>query len=235
MLYITQIDWIPSRDTLKDFLVPLVGSAAGVWATLAVFKRQLEENRRSHEQELIRTLKEENDNQNNQATAKLSNFVWLLEDVMKFATTQNYDYLIAAKETEENLLMPHRLSIRASTTIDRIFTLKQEDIFYSFIRKALDTEENRIHVAKTYNKLDYIKKSIKSNRLKYKEHIETYHKIVTDYRQHIENIREIFIEVTGESRLSNNFPNDEFAQFISSAHKFYLSSLESLPEASDID
>jgi hypothetical protein len=235
MICMLSIAWEITWDIIKSFIVPLSGSAFGAWATFEVFKRQLAANHRNQIAELTRTINEENDKQNSRAAARLSNFAWLLDDILKYATAQNEDYLKTANDISDNLMLPHRLTIRASDTISRILTLKQEDIFASFILKALDTEDNRIHIAKIYNKLDYIKKSIRSNRLKYKEHIDTYHSIGIEYRQYIENIRELFVDIVTESKRSGKYADDGFANLISKMQGFYLTSLQTLPEASNLD
>jgi hypothetical protein len=220
MTYLIALNWDFAWDAVKSLIVPLVGSAAGAWATIEVFRRQLAANHQGQVDELKRTISEDLERRNNQATAKLSNFVWLLNDALKFATKQNEDYLEVASKIDEAPLETHRLTTRASGTISRILSLKQEDIFASFIQKVLDTEDNKIHVARIYNKLDYIKRSAKSNKLKYQEHIETHHSLMVDYRQHIENIREIFLESLNNPEDTDN----EFGSFANNALHFYRTS-----------
>lgn len=233
MAYLLSIslNWDFAWDVVKSFLVPLAGSAFGAWATFEVFSRQLAVNHQNQVAELARAFQEENQKQNNQAAARLSNFVWLLEDILKFASAQNNDYLEVAKQIDSEPLTLHRLTTRASGTISRILTLKQDDIFASFIRKALDTEDNRIHVAKVYNKVDYIKTSTKSNKLKYKEHIKASLSIAADYRQHIENIREIFLEALNAKKQLD----DDFASFAHHTLKFYRLSFEEAAAPLGID
>jgi len=233
MAYLLSIslNWEFAWDVVKSFLVPLAGSAFGVWATFEIFSRQLAVNHQNQLAELARTFQEENQKQDNQAAARLSNFVWLLEDIMKFASTQNNDYLEVAKKIDDAPLTLHRLTTRASGTISRILTLKQDDIFASFIRKALDTENNRIHVAKAYNKVDYIKISTKSNKLKYNEHIKTSLSIAAEYRQHIENIREVFLEALNAKEQSDN----DFTSFAQHTLSFYRLSFEEAAAPLGID
>lgn len=230
LLFIS-LNWEFAWDVVKSFLVPLAGSAFGAWATFKVFSRQLAVNHKNQLTELARTFQEENQKQDNQAAARLSNFVWLLEDILKFAGAQNNDYLEVAKRIDDAPLTLHRLTTRASGTISRILTLKQDDIFASFIRKALDTENNRIHVAKAYNKVDYIKTSTKSNKLKYKEHIKTSLSIAVEYRQHIENIREVFLEALNAEEPSDN----DFTSFAHHTLNFYRLSFEEAAAPLGID
>jgi hypothetical protein len=230
MVCLVSLNWDFAWDVVKSLVVPLVGSAAGAWATIAVFRGQLAASHQNQIDELKRTIDEESTKRNSQATAKLSNFVWLLNDALRFATKQNADYLEVASKIDEAPLETHRLTTRASGTISRILSLKQEDIFASFIQKALDTEDNKVHVARTYNRLDYIKRSIKSNKLKYQEHIKTHLSLMADYRQHIESIREILLE-----SLNAIEGADDFSSFANHALHFYRTSFEESKESLGLD
>lgn len=229
------IDWPLVRDIAKDFIVPLAGAGAGAWASFAVFQKQSEENRRTHEQNLIQSLAEDNDRQNKLAEKNLVHFAWLLDEVISFAGKQNTDYLTTAEKIEQNLKMPHPLVLRASGTMSRIFAIKQDDIFFSLIRKALDTADNRARIANVYSQLDFISISIDANRLTYKEHIKTYHAIGLEYRENIEKIRDLISAVIEESKRVGIFESDDLTNYLSNVQYHYLTSLNSIPEASGLD
>jgi len=229
------MSWTKILEVAKDFIVPLAGTVTGAWATFAVFKRQLEESRRSHEETLARSIREDTERQDQLAEKNLTHFVWLLEEVVKYATKQNADYLITSSAVEKNPLSQHSFTVRASEVLSRILTLKQDDIFFSLIRKALDTAQNRSRIAVVYNKLDYISSTIDEVRLSYKYHLKTYNNIVAEYREIIENIRDLISEVNTQSRKAKTFENDELARFLSSAQNHYLTSLSNIPEASGVE
>lgn len=235
MPFLLEVTWNGFWAVIKDFFVPLAGATAGAWATFAVFKGQLEESRRSHVEALKSSFQEEAVRQDSLAEKKLTHFVWLLDEVIQFATKQNADYLLTAEGIISNPIMLHPFSVRASSVLSRVLTLKQDDIFFSFIRKALDTSENRKHVAIIYNKLDFIDESLKENRLKYKSHLKTYWLLVTEYREVIEGIRDLIDETIQESRITGAYEKDTLAHHLSNVQIIYIKALEHFPEASRLD
>ncbi|MFD2719657.1 hypothetical protein ACFST9_13090 [Hymenobacter monticola] len=219
---------------LKDFIIPLAGAGVGAWASLSVFKRQTEENRRTHEQSILNNFKEEHDRQNKLAEKNLNHFTWLLDDLIGYVEKQTHDYVDTAKEIKRNPTSPHPLSIRASGTLERLFSIRNDDIFFSLIRKALDTADNRARVARIYKQLDFIKFSMVDYRLAYKSHIKLYHKIGKEYRENIEAIRNINSDIIEQSRKNGALRIDPLALYLDELRYFYVYLVERIPGATGL-
>ena len=220
---------------LKDFIVPLAGAGAGAWASLKVFEKQTEENRRTHEQSIVDSFREEHDRQNRLAQKNLIHFAWLLDDLITYVEKQSTDYIDTAREIKGCPMMPHPLSIRASGTLERLLSIRQDDIFFSLIQKALDTADNRARIAIIYKQLDFIKTSMVDNRLAYKSHIKLYHKIGTEYRENIERIRSLNSYIVEQSRKAGSLQIDNLALYLEDLRYFYVYLVERIPGATGLD
>ena len=205
-----------------------------LWATFFIFNRQLEEGGKANLDAIQRTFQEEKQRQDLFAEKNLIHFVWLLEDVVKFATKQTGDYLVTAAAIIEAPMLQHPFVIRASGILSRILAIKQDDIFFSLIHKALDTPDNRRHIALIYNKLDFIASSIKDAKLDYYSHLKTYNKIGGQYREIIEEIRDLISAVIYKAEIEAIPTTDTLYDFFKSVQKYYVVTLETFPDASKL-
>jgi|GEM_PF-6068513 len=195
---------------LINIIVPIASAAGAAWVSFRVVKSQIESDHLLF-QEQIRienATKLEIENLDN--INKLTNFSWLLDNIIKFATKQNEDYLTVANNIQKDKLGQHPLISRASTDLARILAIKQDDIFLALIAKAKDTQENRTRIGKIYSKLDYVNGIINDIKFKFEGYHITIHSIISDYREHLERVREAVSDTMYDIRMAmpQSFPND---------------------------
>lgn len=188
---------------LVNIVVPMISAAGAAWVSFRVAKNQIDGDRLLFLSQLASDTQAERDRENIKNNNKLTNFSWLLNNIIKYASKQGDDYLKVAKDVEANKLGQHMLISRASSDIIRILAISQEEVFFALIAKVKDTTENRERIGKIYSKLDYVKGIIDDVKFQFEGYHITVHGIITDYRQHIENVRETLSDTMEKIRKGN--------------------------------
>jgi len=175
---------------LVNIIVPVASAIGAAYVSFRVAKSQIDGDRLLFLTQLESDSQAERDREIIKDKNKLNNFVWLLNNIIKYATKQNEDYLKVVKGIEDNKLGQNVFISLASSDIARILQVNPEEVFLALIAKARDTQENRDRVSKLFSKLDYVKAIIDDVKFKFEGYNLTIHNITTDYRQHLENVRE---------------------------------------------
>jgi uncharacterized protein YbgA (DUF1722 family) len=219
---------------LINILVPIVSAVGAAWVSFRVAKNQIDGDRMIFLSQIASDAQAERDKENIKNNNKLTNFSWLLDKIVKYASKQSEDYLKVAKGVEANKLGQHMLISRASSDIVRILSINQEEIFLALIAKAKDTAEDRERIGKIYSKLDYIKGIIDDAKFQFEGYHVTVHGILSDYRQHIENVREAISDTMEKIRKGNMplFAADPLWIFLNDALGNYS---QNMPKGAGID
>lgn len=150
---------------LINALVPIASAIGAAYVSFRVAKTQIDGDRLLFLTQLESDSQGERDRDNIKNKNKLNNFVWLSNNIIRYATKQNDDYLKVVKGIAENKLGQNVFISLASSDIARILQINPEEVLLAFIAKARDTQENRDRVSKVFSKLDYVKAIIDDVKL----------------------------------------------------------------------
>ncbi|QKG51687.1 hypothetical protein [Hymenobacter sp. BRD67] len=219
---------------LVNMIVPIVSAIGAAYVSFRVAKNQIDGDRSLFLAQLESDSQAERDRENIKNINKLNNFVWLLNNIVKYATKQNEDYLKVIEGINKNKLGQNVFISRASSDIARILQVNQEEVFLALIAKARDTQDNRDRVSKLFSKLDYVKAIIDDVKSKFEGYNLTIHSITTDYRQHIENVRESISDAAEGIRQKNPalFQADDLFVFL---NKTLVDYSQNMPKSAGIE
>jgi hypothetical protein len=188
---------------IVNIVVPTAAAIVAAVVSVIVAKSQINGDRQIFLAQIESNAQVERDREDAKNINKLTNFAWLIGNIVKYGRKQNEDYVKVVEEINANKLGQHPLISRASSDIARILQINQEDIFFALIAKAMDTPENRVRVGRVFSKIDYTQAIIDGVKFQFEGYHITIHQIISDYRQHLENIRESISDILYDSRKNN--------------------------------
>lgn len=184
-----------------NLLIAIIGAVVGGLIALKAVRMQINNDRDLQEKELSNQAKKDEESKLESANDKLNYFAWLVNNIEKVATKQNEEYKTLADKISANQLGFHKLVTRATTDLQRLQTLDQEDIFHAFLVRRGRTEENIERFQKMYSRLDFIDGVLKEvPRLYLAMQVEV-HTMTLEYRQYIEEIREGIVNICEDIRI----------------------------------